>query len=146
MMKNLICPISTQRVDENVVRTVALMVAVLTGLYVYSGNLYLMLLLLVDFYLRAFTELPYSPLRWLAAQIVRRLGLAGASIDKAPKIFAARVGFLFAVAILLLAFVSPVISALLSLVLVAFALLEALFNICVGCLVYSYVIFPLFNP
>ncbi len=145
MIKSLICPTSTVRVNESVVRLVALTVAVLAALYAFTGNWSLILLLAVDFYIRAFTSLRYSPISWLASQLRERLHLPVVMIDKAPKIFAARVGFLFSVVILLLAFVHPPSSVIISLVLVVFALLEALLNICVGCLVYSYVVYPFFG-
>lgn len=143
MIKSLICPVSALRVNESVVRTVALTVAVVAGLYAYTGSLYFILLLVADFYIRAFTTLPYSPISWLASQLVQRLHLPVLLIDKAPKLFAARVGFLFSGVILLLYFVHPPSSVIVSLVLIVFALLEAFLNICVGCLVYSYLVFPL---
>ncbi len=143
MIKSLICPVSALRVNESVVRTVALTVAVVAGLYAYTGSLYFILLLVADFYIRAFTTLPYSPISWLASQLVQRLHLPVLLIDRAPKLFAARVGFLFSAVILLLYFVHPPSSVIVSLVLIVFALLEAFLNICVGCLVYSYLVFPL---
>jgi hypothetical protein len=144
-LKELICPISSLRVNESVVRGVAFAIALIAGLYAYTGNVYLILLLLVDFYIRAFTTLRYSPTSWLIGRVVQTLELPVVLIDKAPKLFAARVGFLFSVTILLLYFVHPLSSVVISLVLIIFALLEAVFNICVGCLVYSYVVFPLFG-
>lgn len=144
--QNLVCPISPLRVNENVVRLTASGIALLVALYLYTGSLYLILALLLDFSLRAFTTLKYSPLSWLATQIAQRLALPEVKIDKAPKIFAARVGFLFSVAILLLFFIHPLSSLVVSVVLLGFALLEAVFNICAGCLVYSYVVFPFFKP
>ena len=144
--QNLVCPVSPLRVNENVVRIVAAFVILLTVGYLDTGAVYLVLFLVVDFYLRAFTRLRYSPLSWLGRQISKLAGLREILIDKAPKIFAARVGFLFALAIALLAYFHPPSSIVLALVLIGFATLEALFNLCVGCLVYSYVVFPFFNP
>ena len=66
-------------------------------------------------------------------------------IDKAPKIFAARVGFLFALASALLFFISLSASLVVALTLMCFALLESVFNLCVGCLVYTFIVFPLFH-
>lgn len=144
--QNLICPISPLRVNENVVRLTASGIALLVVFYLATGSPSLILVLLLDFSLRAFTTLKYSPLSWLAAQIAQRLALPEIKIDKAPKIFAARVGFLFSVVILVLAFIHPLSSLVVSVVLLGFALLEAVFNICAGCLVYSYVVFPFFKP
>jgi hypothetical protein len=133
------------RVNENVVRVTALLIAVLVVLYAFTTSPFLVLFLLVDFTIRAFTNLQYSPLSWLAAQINRRLGLPVILTDKAKKIFSARVGVLFTLVILILSFVSPQSSIVVGLILMGFALLESLFNICVGCLVYTYFVFPMYN-
>lgn len=145
-MRNLICPISPFRVNENVVRVTAALVVAVVALYAYSGNILFILLLGIDFTIRAFTNLKVSPLSWLALQINKQLHLPVVLTDKAKKIFAARVGFLFTLAMLVLFFVHPPSSIVVGLVLMAFALLEAVLNICVGCLVYTYFVFPMFNP
>lgn len=145
-MRNLICPISPLRVNENVVRLTALLIALLVVLYVFTLSPLIILLLVVDFYIRGFTTMKYSPISWLAAQIRTGLQLPEVMTDKAKKIFSARVGFLFSVAILILYYVHPLSSVIVALVLMAFALLESVFNICVGCLVYTYFVFPFYHP
>ena len=127
-------------------KRVILGIAALAITYTVTLSPYIVLLLIVDFYIRAFTSLKYSPLSWIAAQINQLFKLPVIMTDKAKKIFSARVGFLFAVAIFLTYFLNPLISVFLSLVLVTFALLESLLNICVGCLVYTYFVFPYFRP
>jgi hypothetical protein len=145
MLKNLICPISPLRINENVARVTALLVAALVVLYAFTHNVYIVLFLIVDFYIRGFTSLKVSPLSWLAIQINKGLQLPVILTDKAKKIFAARVGFLFSLAILILFYIHPLSSVLVGLVLTGFALLEGVLNICVGCLVYTYFVFPLFK-
>lgn len=145
-MRGLICPISPLRVNENVVRVTAFLIASLSLLYIFTGSPYIVLLLVIDFFIRAFTSLKYSPLSWVAAQINRGLNLPVVQTDKAKKIFAARVGFLFAVSILLLGFLHFPSSVVVSSILIVFALLESVLNICVGCLVYTYLVFPYFQP
>ena len=145
MFQNLVCPVSPLRVNENVVRIVAALVVLLTASYLLTSSIYPVLLLLIDFYIRAFTQLRYSPLSWLGNQIRVGLGLQEILIDKAPKIFAARVGFLFSLAILLLAYLHPPSSIVVAILLIVFALLESVLNLCVGCLVYTYLVFPFFN-
>jgi hypothetical protein len=145
-MRNLICPISPLRVNENVVRVTALLIALLVVLYIFTSSPLIILLLIVDFYIRGFTHLKYSPLSWLAAQIRTGFHLPEVMTDKAKKIFSARVGFLFSLAILVLYYVHPLSSVIVAVVLMGFALLESIFNICVGCLVYTYFVFPLYHP
>jgi hypothetical protein len=99
--------------------------------------------MIIDFVIRAFTPLKYSPLSYAAKTIASWLKLTPKPIDKAPKLFAARVGFLFSVAAFTLYYVSPTVSLVIALVLMSFALLESLFDFCVGCVVYTYIVLPI---
>jgi hypothetical protein len=65
-------------------------------------------------------------------------------IDKAPKIFAARIGFILTSLTSLLALVGfPMAASVTGAVLVLFAFLECGLNFCAGCWVYTYVVYPL---
>jgi hypothetical protein len=142
---NLICPVSPVRVNENNVRVTGLLMASMIALFAITRNIIFIPIILIDFSIRAFTRLKFSPFSWLASQIVQRMHLPEVKIDKAPKIFAARVGVLFSAAILMLFYVNRKISYVVACVLMGFALLEALFNVCVGCLVYTYAVLPFFK-
>ena len=142
-MKTLICPISTQRISRHVVRLTGLMMASMIALYLLTGNITFILAIVIDYFIRAFTKLPYSPFSWVAMQIVRQAGWPPKQIDKAPKIFAARVGWLFAVATAVLYFIYPPASIIVGTTLMAFALLESVLDFCVGCIVYTYIVLPL---
>lgn len=142
-MKALICPTSPLRVNRNVVRVTGFLMAMMIALYAYTGNIYFVAAIVLDYAMRAFTSLPYSPFSWLAQQLVAALRLPVHTQDKAPKIFAARVGFLFALATVVLYPFHPTASLLVGLTLMGFALLESLLDLCVGCLVYTYLVWPL---
>ena len=116
--------------------------AAMIGLYTYTGAIFLVIVIAIDFFLRAFTSLKHSPFSWLALQVARVFGLPGKEIDKAPKIFAARVGLLFALAMVVLHYIHSTSSVVIGLALMGFALLESIFNVCVGCLVYTYIVYP----
>ena len=90
----LICPVSTERVDENRVRVTAFGVVVTMGIFLFTGNPMIPALLAADFYIRAFTRLKHSPLSWISHLLIRAVGIQPVWIDKAPKIFAARVGLM----------------------------------------------------
>jgi Domain of unknown function (DUF4395) len=143
--KSLLCPISPLRVGETTARLTGLLAAALIGVYALTGAAAIMLVLALDYGLRAGSRWRYSPLSWLATRLVRVLRLSDRPIDKAPKMFAARVGMLFALASALLTLVHPLSGLVVALVLLGFALLESLLNICVGCLVYTYMMLPLFT-
>jgi hypothetical protein len=144
-MKSLICPVSPLRVNENTARITGFVMATMIALYAVTGSNVFMIAITLDYAIRAFTRLKYSPASWLAAQLVRLTKLPEITIDKAPKMFAARIGFLFALASALLSFISPIASLVVALTLMSFAVLESVFNLCVGCLVYTYIVFPLFH-
>jgi hypothetical protein len=144
-MKALICPVSTQRINRNVVRITGFMMATMITLYAITGSIYFIIAITIDYFIRAFTSLKYSPLSWLAGQITRLFKLKEIQIDKAPKIFASRVGFLFALATVILYYFHPTSSLIVGLTLMGFALLESIFDFCVGCVVYTYVVLPIFK-
>ena len=140
----LICPVSPERVDEYQVRVTALGVVFIMGLYLISGEVLLPAFLAVDFFIRAFTRLNYSPMSYLAHRIVKLIGTQAVQIDKAPKIFAARIGLVLTLlttigALLNLTFLSYISGS----VLILFAFLECGLNFCAGCWVYTVVVFPL---
>ena len=144
-MKSLICPVSTLRIDRNVVRITGLLMATMIALYAATGLIFFVLTIAVDYYIRAFTSLNYSSFSWLAYQIARLFNLPEKPIDKAPKIFATRVGFLFALTVTALFSVHPGASLVVALLLMSFALLESVFDLCVGCIVYTYIVLPAFK-
>lgn len=144
LFNQLICPVSPERIDENRVRATAMEVILMMGAYFWTGWILFPALVALDFYIRAFTKLPYSPLSWLARHFVDRMGTRPIWIDKAPKIFAARIGFLLTLITTAAAFLGwSLVAYLAGSTLVVFAFLECGLNFCAGCWVYTYVVFPL---
>lgn len=144
LFTQLICPVSPERVDENRVRVTALGVVFIMGAYFVTGSALFPALLTVDFFIRAFTKLSYSPLSYLAHLFVKAIGAREVLIDKAPKIFAARVGLILTAITTLGALLDlPLVAYISGSVLVLFAFLECGLNFCMGCWVYSYVVYPL---
>lgn len=145
LLKDVVCPLSPLRINGNVARITGLLMAAMLACYALTGSLYFILVIAIDYFIRAATPMPYSPFSWLAAKIVAAFKLNNHPIDKAPKIFAARVGFLFAFTATILYFVNPAASLVVALILMFFALLESVFDFCVGCIVYTYVVLPVFS-
>lgn len=145
-MRQLICPISSERTDERLTRASALFTIVLmaAGILLYS-KLFL-LFLVIDFYLRAFGNAKYSPVNFTSAGVLNLLQLDKKPIDKAPKIFAARMGFIMSLAAFILVMSGLYVSArVIGGILIFFASLEVLFGICVGCYIYTYLVLPFFK-
>ncbi|UKT64612.1 DUF4395 domain-containing protein [Pedobacter mucosus] len=133
------CPVSAERVNENIVRMIAFMVALIGVVCLIFSNYWAMIFLIFDFYLRAFTTGKYSLLKWLALQIAKIFPLTPKMTDAAPKKFAATLGFTFSLIVAAFYFLNfQTIADVLAFVLVCFALLESVLAICVGCYVYSY--------
>lgn len=136
---DITCPISAERVNENVVRVIAMMAALITVSCILTGNYWAMVFLAIDFGTRAFTSGQWSSLRMIAHQLSKLFSLPQKMKKLAPKKFAATMGFVFCLlisAVYLLDF--PNLAMALSILLIAFALLESVFAICVGCYIYSF--------
>jgi len=143
-INQLVCPVSTERVDENRIRTTAFGVLTIMGLFFMTNNPVFPAILMLDFYIRAFTRLKYSPISFLAFLFVKVMGTEPVWIDKAPKMFAARVGFLFTSLTLGAALLQlPLLATVTGATLVLFSFLECGLNFCAGCWVYTFVVFPL---
>ena len=138
----LSCPISAERVNENVVRIIAFIVAVIAITCVVFSNYWAIVFLIFDFALRAFTTGKFSLLKFIAIKIADGLSLSPKMKDLAPKKFAATLGFGFCpliTAVFLFDFYNAAL--IFTSVMIVFALLESLFAICVGCYIYSFLQF-----
>ncbi|MGN7986992.1 DUF4395 domain-containing protein [Pedobacter sp. 22226] len=135
----LSCPVSVERINENVVRIIAFMVAVIAITCIIFSNYWAIVFLIFDFALRAFTTGKFSVLKFIAIKISDGLELSPKMKDLAPKKFAATLGFVFCLLItatFLLSFYT--LALILTAIMTVFALLESLFAICVGCYIYSF--------
>lgn len=145
-MKNIVCPISHQRVDENRVRLNAVLVVILmVAAFLWSASA-IVFLVAADFFLRGFTSCKTSPIAFLSSQIASATSMSPKLIDKAPKIFAARLGFIMSAVIFGLMVSGNIVSAyVVAGVLVFCATLEFAAKICVGCLIYTFISHRLFK-
>jgi len=134
------CPISAERVNENVVRLIAFIVALIAICCIFFSNYLAVLFLTVDFGLRAFTSGKFSLLKITASYVTNALKWKPKMTDLAPKKFAATMGFVFCI-LITAAFIFNFFTAslILTSIMTVFALLESLFGICVGCYVYTFI-------
>jgi len=101
---------------------------------------------MADFFMRAFTEIKFSPISFVSHNVSNALSLSVKMIDKAPKIFAARLGFLMTTVIAGLFILNmPTASMIVAGLLIFFAALEFVFAICVGCMIYNYLVLPFYK-
>ena len=145
-MKQLVCPISNEKVNEHLTRLNAFFTILLVAAGFIFNSVWFPLLLLGDFFIRAFADSRYSPVSYASSGLARLLQLAKKPIDKAPKIFAARMGFMMTLVIALLFLLGfHMASMVVAGILVFFATLEFAFGICVGCYIYTYFILPAYR-
>ncbi len=146
-MKNVVCPISSEKVFVNVPRITALLVLGMLAAYLFSNQMVVLAVLIVDFFIRGFGKSKYSPLAILANKIHGLFSWGNERlINKAPKIFAARLGFVFTTLIFVLSLLGlEGVSYLLSGLLILFASLECLVNFCVGCWVFTLFVNPFYS-
>ncbi len=145
-MKNLVCPLSSERISDLIPRISGSIVVFLLFLYVLTNNILIPAFLLVDFFLRGFTKGEYSPVAKLSRFISANIRKKGKLIDKAPKIFAARLGFIFTFLIFIFQLTGlSIVSETLSYALILFAGLECVANFCVGCWIFTLFVLPLQN-
>jgi hypothetical protein len=137
------CPVSSEKVNESAVRIVAFFVILISLSAIFTNNYFITALLVVDFSLRAFTSGKFSPLKFVARKIVGALNIQGKQVDAAPKKFAALLGVLFSFSVLVLQILKLFVAAkVVGSILIFCASLEGALGICLGCIVYSYLIIP----
>ncbi|MBK7181731.1 MAG: DUF4395 domain-containing protein [Bacteroidetes bacterium] len=135
---NISCPVSTKRVDENTVRVIAFLVLFVSSISIVLNNYFISAFLVVDFLVRGFELGEYSLLRLSAKSISKLLGLKKKPIDAAPKFFAAKVGFVFTLIVLISQLFSfPVLGISTGVVLIVCAFLESFLGVCLGCYFYT---------
>lgn len=142
-MRQIICPISKDKINEQITRLNAIIGIVLIVAAFAFQMPAILLFLVADYFVRAFTKAKHSPISYISHWLTNTLNLGGKTVDKAPKIFAARMGFLMLLTITIL-FISELHFAalLIGAIYVFFATLEFALAICVGCIIYTYLIVP----
>lgn len=145
-MKQLVCPISDEKINEKITRLNALFSILIICSGFAFNTIFPIIFLLSDFFIRAFTKLRYSPISFASRSMVNALNLGFKKTDKAPKIFAARIGFVFTLAISVLFLLEAgTTTYVVAGVLVFFSTLEFVLAICMGCILYTYVVLPIFK-
>lgn len=135
-MFNFVCPISEEKVDEHAARLNGFFTLVFVIL-AYPDKPYILLLLALDFYIR-FTNCCYSPIACTSRVLLGIFKIKPKEISKAPKMFAAKIGFTLSILLFILAGLGYSQAALVVYLLFILASsLEAFFNFCLGCQVYT---------
>jgi hypothetical protein len=125
--------------DEHVIRIVAYFTAWIASAGLIANAPYPFLFLAVDFTVRAFGAQRFSLLKLLAEQTAFLFRVPVRPVYAASKRFAASLGLLFSLSVAGFEFAGWQLTAnTVGGILIACALLESLFGICIGCYVYSF--------
>jgi hypothetical protein len=133
------CPVDFVPVNENVTRLNAAQTLLLAVIWLFTASPVIPAVLTIDFLLRASNYGRFSPLNLLSGFLVKAFSIPVKPVDRAPKRFAAGVGFFFSLAILILSLFPYTLAAgVLAGILILFASLEAFVAFCAGCYVYFF--------
>jgi hypothetical protein len=132
------CPTSLERIDARTARLSAFIVVSMIIIYLLTGNAWIMIALAFDFGIRSFVSISTSIIGQASGLILRALQIKPVWTDAAPKLFAAKLGFGFSLAISIAAFAgAPMPAIVLASALLLCAGMEALIGFCVGCQMYA---------
>ncbi|MCF6245214.1 MAG: DUF4395 domain-containing protein [Sulfurovum sp.] len=131
------CPISSVRIDSNVVRVISFQVVVCSLLLLWTNEYFFALLLLFDFLMRAFRISYLSPFYLIANFFLSSFKIKAKYCDESPKRFALYLGLAISfILVLLVIFGFSTTSVFIVTLLITCALLETLFDFCIGCKIY----------
>jgi len=145
-MKNISCPVSNEKLPEHLPRIIAFYNIVLMISFIIHPNAFVLAFLGLEFILRGFGYQQFSTLRTLSIKTGDYLQIKSKEVDKAPKLFAARLGGIMFVVALVLFLLGLTTSSLVIVGMVtALATLECVFSFCVGCYIYTFLVLPAYK-
>lgn len=144
-MNSLICPVSIEKIDSNASRMTVFINVVLMGIFIYTLQPVYVFIVTIDYFIRAFLNAKWSPIRWVGFAIVKALGTTPKPIGVSQKVFASRLGFLCAFASsFFILFEMPFASQISIGILFVLSIADSVFNFCVGCLIYNFIVYPFY--
>jgi len=144
-MKGLVCPVSFREINENASRLSVFFLAVCIEVYLLTDNIYIMMFVAFDYSFRIFEKAKYSPLTLITDMFFKLTRLPVRKVNKAPKVFASRMGLLFSLLSVGFYYFIPDISIVFAVILLICTFLDSVFNVCFGCLIYHYIVYPFYS-
>ncbi|WP_339136843.1 MAG: DUF4395 domain-containing protein [Candidatus Electrothrix sp. GW3-4] len=134
---NLMCPVSFKQINENAVRINAALAFLSILFFLLTSWKWIILVVGVDFFIRGFLNPQYSLFANISKGILSILKIKPVMVDACPKIFAAKIGFLFC-CLLTAAWIFNLEQTALAAgaIFMTCAALEAAFKFCVACQIY----------
>ncbi len=134
------CPISFKQVNERAVQINAVLALLSIIIFFFTPYKWIILILSVDFFIRGFLNLSYSFYSAISKIILRIFKIKPLMVNAGPKIFAAKIGFIFCCMIAVSYLLNfQKISLVLGSIFMLFAALEAVLRFCIACKVYPFI-------
>lgn len=131
------CPISTRRVDANMVRIISLQVVFITIALIVTAHPLLAYILFFDFSVRLLRKNEFSLFHIIGNIIINKWGISPKLCDESPKRFALSLGFMISLLIALFYTTGfNTIGTSIAIILVLCSALEVAFDFCIGCKLY----------
>ena len=135
------CPLSFEQVNERAVQINATLAFCSILIFFFSPYKWVIFILAIDFLIRGFLKAKYSFYSAISKTILRIFKIKPIMVNAGPKIFAAKLGFIFCCIVAASYFLNfHVVSYVAGSIFLFFAALEALFRFCVACKVYPYIV------
>ena len=132
------CPISDKQLNEKSIRIGAGLVLLLAVSAIVFHNIWIFIILTADFFIRGFTRYSISLVSFLSKFIGNVFLFKPNWVNAGPKIFAAKIGFLFCITVSILYFEKLYLPGdIVAAVLCVCAGLESFFSVCLGCHFYT---------
>ena len=144
-MKGLVCPVSFREINKNSSRFSIFLLTLGIEVFLLTDNIYIMMFVAFDYSFRIFDVIKYSPVSLITDMFFKLFRLPVKLINKAPKVFASRMGLLFAMLSIGFYYFIPDISFVFAVILIVCTFLDSVFNVCFGCLIYHYIVFPFYS-
>ena len=137
----MVCPIAGYKIDEKTARVVAGFVVLATILGVVlpsSAAQWILVFLALDFGFRAFSRPRWSVLGRISAVLLKSIGVVPRLVDAGPKRFAARIGLLFSLSLVVLTeYDLHLAKEIVAGILLVCAALESFLGFCLGCQMWT---------
>ena len=131
------CPISTKRIDSNMVRLISFQVTLFAIILLVTQEPFFALVLVFDFLMRALRQVNFSPFHFIGRFVLTMWGISPKFCDESPKRFALYMGLIISLFLVVLYIAEFTLFAnIIAYMLLICALLETLFDFCVGCKIY----------
>ena len=136
--KVVACPISYSQVDKHLIKAYSSIVFIVLAVSLFLNNHIGLYFIAIDFLIRVFIGIKYSPLCNLLTSAMRVTHIKPALINAGTKKIAAIVGLLFSVMITItIIFSLPIVAKLLTVMFMIAIGLDLLFDYCLACKMQS---------